>query len=1204
MASDPREPENVNERELVRRFQSANVLELAKLLSAGSAPQDLAFRTYLGSARFQRLRDLAMKAGSQRGSAGRARSESVVVVPGFMGSELTAIRSGRSTRVWPDVDNLRAGWFQCLRLADDGRTSYDPTFDVQATAILNADYGELILKLSERWDVQPFWYDWRKDFEIAAAELEAHLWARCGRRRTHIVAHSTGGMVVHALLQRRASLGGGENTTPIGRVVMLGTPHRGAWTAIRFLVGADEVVRRLARLLEPPGMEWQRDSTAFRNTLRVIDSFVSLYCLLPRPTEVPGSGILDALYNARTYAAFRATLSQSHLDHARDRLEARDEPIGSTPIIGIAGYGRPTVTDLVDLSALDQIEGYEVSFGGDGRVSLDSACPTDPSGQPYYPTYYVKESHAGLVCNPSVLTAIDELLLRGETRRLESNRPVDLGSATQADALKAWNENLMSLETDFDDSSRRLQSRDVRLGRPSRSGPADFADQTSSAATNIADQISPDERTLEALLGNGFLGGEPTIKEEAAGPVPEILIELIHTKIEDAHDPTKLDHDTKTARRYAEQCKARPVDAIAVGHYLGVLPQNAVRAIDEAITQALRERAGKSPPEASDSETQKPAIPRHQLILTQYTERGILRGELGQPFFLPDPRASKDDRVERLIAIAGMGLTGRFGVPELTVLSRELCWSLGRMGKRHLATVLIGSGVGNLPIPDAVHAWLRGISMAMSGSVEDQRSDRHLAQITFVEFDPRRAIDIDQTLKLAVADYADRLKIRYTPKRDDERDDLMYCWAEKEHQEAEKRLRDWQQRDWAVDDESGRAPTRVTLTRERDGFLFGAITDTASIPQRKVSIDPELVSKANDELAAEGDLALQHERGQFLGHLLIPSDLRPQFFTRDPLVMLLDSNTARIHWEMVSQSDWEVLSSSSFDPLAFEQLDLLGRRRSDESFNVDAFLGTCRGLTRQLRTPFAPPPEPPPPPRRVLRVLVVADPAEDAPLPGAQKEGVEVADLFEAFNSAPHRVGNRVEVTRMIGPAVATRTNVLREVMSRSYDVLHYAGHCTYNKDDPPASGWVFSGGELLSAFELNRIDRIPKFVFSNACESGITPERPEGRTVELAPSFAEAFFQRGVANFVCTAWPVDDLAARQFALWLYAGLLGLPVEPRSSVDTQDALRPRVMYAAMRDARRQIALTNRGARTWGSYQHYGNPYFRFFVPLSENEDTD
>jgi hypothetical protein len=319
----------------------------------------------------------------------------------------------------------------------------------------------------------------------------------------------------------------------------------------------------------------------------------------------------------------------------------------------------------------------------------------------------------------------------------------------------------------------------------------------------------------------------------------------------------------------------------------------------------------------------------------------------------------------------------------------------------------------------------------------------------------------------------------------------------------------------------------------------------------------------------------------------VPAELRSEFYRHrdNPVVLMLDSSTARIHWEALAQSDAEVPS---------EEIS------SDPEAPLELFLGTSRGLTRQLRTTFAPPPEPFPPPRRVLRVLVVADPAEDNHLPGAEQEGLEVAELFESFNQVYTHGPNRVEVVKLFGPHDATRTNVLRHLLMRTepYDVLHFAGHCIFDEADKAASGWVFSRGERLTANELRRLDRVPPFVFSNACESGKTPDRSELRSVELAPTFAESFFERGVANFVCTAWPVDDFAARQFALKLYSGLLGLQ-RGREGHYEQGPMLP--MYRAMQAARREIATTSSGTRTWAAYQHYGSPFLRLFEPWAFRE---
>jgi CHAT domain len=121
--------------------------------------------------------------------------------------------------------------------------------------------------------------------------------------------------------------------------------------------------------------------------------------------------------------------------------------------------------------------------------------------------------------------------------------------------------------------------------------------------------------------------------------------------------------------------------------------------------------------------------------------------------------------------------------------------------------------------------------------------------------------------------------------------------------------------------------------------------------------------------------------------------------------------------------------------------------------------------------------------------------------------------------------------------------------------------------------------------------------VFSNACESGVTPDRTGARSAALAPSFAESFFARGVSNFVCTAWPVDDQPAREFACRVYAALLGLELGLPGRPASPAAREPQVMHEAMRDARAAIAEAYGGC-TWGAYQHYGNPHFRFFDPAS------
>lgn len=629
-----------------------------------------------------------------------------------------------------------------------------------------------------------------------------------------------------------------------------------------------------------------------------------------------------------------------------------------------------------------------------------------------------------------------------------------------------------------------------------------------------------------------------------------------------------------------------PVDAIAVGHYLGVgKPQYAEYAIDKAISNALLNHR-----QAKDGAAER------EYLLTLYSERGIIRGQLGQPFFLNDPRATDG----RLIVVAGMGWPGRFGAPELTVLARELCWSLGRLKKRHLATVLIGSGHGNISVEDAIEAWMRGARRALAGSAHDEQWC--IRRITFVEADPGKVEGIQKAIMNAQK--AERAAVRNYPKEqrldiDYEEFDVRTLVNRRRQTLAQAITALERRRKQREDKRESQAPTRITLSLRGGKYRFGAITEDAAVPEREIPLDPALVKEANDRLVMrdnpletlEKQLEFQLNWGRYMENLLIPDELRDSFKTDAPIVMILDATTARIHWEMLALPDpFQWVGDSS------ELASGDSEEESDQNIaSVDAFLSISRGFTRQLRTAFAMPPQPPSPPRRVLRVLVVADPAENDPLPGAQEEGRAVAELFRAFEGAYGSNEYKVEVRTLLGPAEATRNNVLFHLTRPGhYDILHFAGHCVYDKKDPSSSGWIFNKGQRLSANELSRVDRIPRFVFSNACESGITPDRAEKRTAALAPSFAEAFFARGVANFVCAAWPVQDQAALGFALEFYKSLLGLEGEGGHYKPDGDG--PGFMYEAMKKARKSIAKLDFGVNTWGAYQHYGNPYMQFFDP--------
>lgn len=1156
----------------VSRFVAAPPEQLVRLLAGATPEEQGALGAYLGAERLQQLRQLAVQAAGRKNARG-----SVVFVPGFLGSALVVTREVEARTVWLDHEAIRLGWFRWLRLSADGRLPFDPGIEVRPGGVRNEVYAETLLKLAAQWDVRAFAYDWRKDMAITAVELDAFIRAEFGGAKIQLVAHSTGALVVRAMLAQRTGSAG--VATQVERLITLGEPAAGTFVVPRILGGIDPIVERLG-CWTAVGQPGQTDVAAGQEAAKAFASFPALYQMLPQPDcGASGTGVeserrnqtIQALYDPQTYGPCPVVVPEAHLKAARTFQCILNAAMGdgSIDVVAIEGYGQPTPVGIVDLKRIIDPDAYELDLRGDGVVpSAASALESDKEAK----RYFVAATHGGLASDAAVLAALDELLMRGSTSRLGTKCPIE-ATILSPELHRGGPRG----EDSFARSVRRLVAREIVASRDLTGSPALVRLRAA------ADRVSPDEGVLEEMLAGSFHTREleSTGLDGASGAasrvdtMPRIGVSLVHAGIESVHRLETMDVETALLRGFSGQrflagLQACPIDAIAVGHYLGVLPQGPELALDRSLSRALRERAlGRIRESSPNADV---LLREEGTILTQFTERGILRGELGQPFFLVDPRPGAD----RIIVIAGMGVAGRFGAPELTVLVRELCWSLGRLGKRHLATVTIGSGKGNMPMPDAIRAWMRGIGQALSG-IAGQHP--HLERITFVECEAGRVEQFDRALGAEVDRLAQELVIEYTPKTPEE---LEAIRTHARKTEGHPRHDDHAAQDGA------RSSTRVSVQVDGETYRFGAITSTASIPERRIPLRRWLVEAANGELAGEADPALQLDRGQFLGHLLIPDDLRPQFFTRDPLVLMLDASTARIHWEMMAQSE------ADFSPGARPSGSLRGA--SDARFPEEYFLGTARGLTRQLRTTFAPPPEPPPPPRRVLRVLVVADPAGDAPLPGALDEGAKVADLFEAFNAVDGAMDNRAEVVRLLGPGLATATNVLRELMSRPYDVFHFAGHCFFDPDNPPASGWLFTGGEILSADLLTRIDRVPKFVFSNACESGVTPDRPEGYSRDMAPSFAEAFFQRGVANFICTAWPVDDLAARRFAIRLYQGLLGLRFNDGQSAGLAERIAFEPMYRAMLEARLAIAqaLDGTGARTWGAYQHYGDPHFRFF----------
>jgi hypothetical protein len=264
-------------------------------------------------------------------------------------------------------------------------------------------------------------------------------------------------------------------------------------------------------------------------------------------------------------------------------------------------------------------------------------------------------------------------------------------------------------------------------------------------------------------------------------------------------------------------------------------------------------------------------------------------------------------------------------------------------------------------------------------------------------------------------------------------------------------------------------------------------------------------------------------------------------------------------------------------------------------------IGLARQVARQIRTTYSPSPTPDERRSQVPKILVIGDPGDpsrDENLPGARKEAMDVMGLLESKGCA---------VTGLIGapgtelpshPGVAghaDRFDVVRHMIGRGYDIIHYCGHCDFDPDNPDRVGWLFSSG-MLTAREIENMDRAPSLVVANACLSSRTSARIASGDLKtphdeasLLPTLADEFFRQGVRNYVGTAWSVNDQGAVQFARVLYDSFLQSLQPPRGNS----------LGEALFHARQTLNRhSHRYGALWAAYQHYGDPGFtiRDIVP--------
>ena len=1011
----------------------------------------------------QHLQQLARRSKLARSRA--APLGNVVFLPGITGSNLDVIDAGGDKdHIWINLWRILTGRLSDLQLAVGGSTEANPALTVRASGINKTFYARAVLALRARWNVEPLAFDWRRDIDEASDLLAEHIRARFNNRPCHLVVHSLGGLVARNFIGRHAQLWEAMKDPELvagGRLIMLGTPNYGSFAIPPVLTGADDTIEMLARVDLAHNL---------RELLAISNTFVGTYMTLPAPGKLKPH--LHAIYQSETWGAAPA-VSQRHLNRTfQFHTELAHAAIDPARMIYIAGCKRVTPVGM-SIIAPGEFE-YQLTSDGDGRVSHELGL------LPGVPTFYVDEAHGDLARNETVLSAVDELLQTGQTQLLGTS------------VLRVANRAPHSMREYRSAADKRLLEELGRIANVARDDETRLSED---------DKRFAEEAIIKTALGSSTrsMPKLPVAKPEAR---------------------TRADTDTATELPLL-QVSIRfgdivDIDApiVVVGHYRGVLPTNAIGAIDKKL-------AG---------------------WITRAVRQGMIAGTLGETFYVPTGGRMSAGAV----IVAGMGDFGRFSAPDLRLIMSNVAQGAYSLGYSTVATVMVGAGNGNLNRETALREILEGFGngLAQSGNGD---SSRKLLQAIIVERSAARFFELtDMLAELASTQSLSSARIAFR------KSSAQQVKRARASERSERKAA-------AVSTgaiESRANEVRITVEHlpfDEGAYRFSALSQQAVVPVRELKVNQHFASEAARALREASTRDEQEKYGRLLYDYLMPHDFIDLLDGNQPLRLIVDRATAAFPWEMACFP-----SRQGAAPLRW--------------------LGTDLQLSRQFRTLLSQAPGLSPPLNDRLSVLVIADPApeRELQLAGARIEGRRVADILKSANGQDFGAGTlSINVVERIGAGECDPIEILALLLSGDFDIVHFAGHGDYNAQAPEASGWIFGANTVLTARDIFRARSVPRMVFANACFSGVLQAGRAFAADELShglASIAQSFFERGVANYIGTGWPVDDAQALTTAEAFYQALLR-----RESIGT-----------ALSAARKKV-FSEQIESTWGAYQHYGNP---------------
>lgn len=652
-------------------------------------------------------------------------------------------------------------------------------------------------------------------------------------------------------------------------------------------------------------------------------------------------------------------------------------------------------------------------------------------------------------------------------------------------------------------------------------------------AERSGEMLDPEQvAEVERKLHRAIMGGKEekkTKKDEKKPPAKKIRLELWEKDISEITEPI-----------------------IVVGKYSDLPPRGASASIDKKLG--------------------------YRISLTH--QAGMIGAELGQLFFVPQINGAANnsqpvDETQKII-LAGGGSYAKFSRDDLRYLMMNVALAVLSLNQNRFTTVMIGTGLDDFSIDRAVRSLLSGVADAIDRFPNSTTKEMTVAICEFnpIRFDNLAKVVSELNERQKKNAPIDNVELLFDEKDKHGLNEKEREAKKSENQETRKKSAKESDVPYYVLNESQRNVTRITVERnpDKERFLLSALTSTAAIPQREIIVQNCIIDSLIEKARRSRDAEKQQKYGRLMHSMLIPEEFQSLIDGNKPLVLQLNPTAAAIPWEMVC----------------------FGGSRGFSTFGVEL------QLSRQFSMLSASIPSVPPPLNNTLKVLIIANPADgDLSLDGAEREGRELQAFFEQLQS---KTKVKITVDACIGASQCDIVDVLTKIFSEEYDIIHFSGHGNYDPNDETNSGWVFGTRKVkikegnnetevekllvLSPREIFRLRKVPRLVFANACFSSQTSEgeilineriSAQESTRKLA-GIAEAFFSRGIENYIGAGWQVNDSLAVAFAKEFYERAL-------SKEDKEN--RYLTLSEALREAR-EVIKNKADNSTWGAYQHYGD----------------